>query len=119
MIGQNFFTICHKYVIQKYRPPPFSLLVSFYEFTSLMPVLEQDMTMKEISPYGHAPVFPFILSHSLTHSLTQASQPHRQIRFEVMVSVLIRTFYHQTLLISYDQGSTTLSIGIVIVLDNI
>ena len=34
-----------------------------------------------------------------------------KILFEVMVSVLIRTFYYQTLLITHDQGSTTLSIG--------
>ena len=75
-----------------------------------MPVLLQDMTMYEMSPSWSRSLAPFH-SHSLTHSLTQASLPHHQIIFEVMVSVSIRTFYHQTLLITYDQGSTTLSIG--------
>ena len=43
--------------------------ICFIQCTSLLPVLEQDMTMYEmIALHGHVPLFSFILSHSLTRT---------------------------------------------------
>ena len=57
-----------------------------YNITSLLPVLEQDMTMYEMRAlHGHVPLFSFILSQSLIHSLVQAYLPqyrHRQISMQ-------------------------------------
>ena len=44
------------------------ITLSFYAFTSSLPVLEQDMTMYEMRAlHGHVPLFSFILSHSIIH----------------------------------------------------
>ena len=53
--------------------------LSIYIKTSLLPVLEQDMTMYKMRAiHGHVPMFSFILSHSLIHSLVQASSQYRR-----------------------------------------
>ena len=56
----------------------------FYYFTSLLPVLEQDMTIYEMRAlHGHVPLFSFILSHSLIHSLVQASSQYRRRQISI------------------------------------
>ena len=55
-----------------------------------MSVLEQDMTMYEMTNdpvYGRVPLLPFIPSHTLTHSLTHSHRllyhsRHRQISMQ-------------------------------------
>ena len=55
---------------------PVSHQLTVYSSTSLMSVLEQDMTMYEMSPSWSRSLVPFH-SLSFTHSLTQASLPQQ------------------------------------------
>ena len=64
---------CDASLLSQEKPPDNYVFLRFcspLKETSLLPVLEQDMTMYEMRAlHGHVSLFSFILSHSLIHSL--------------------------------------------------